>query len=529
MFMSVCDSGDEEEIDDLLEKGANINTTTIDGVTALHQAVIDGKLDTIKLLLDKGADINAQDYEGWTPLHAAVCCGSLPIVKLLCEKDADLTLVNSDKELAVDLAEDDEIKEYLEEQLKERNIDAEECRDREFNTMMRDCTEWIRCGKYLDKPHPRTGATALHVAASKGYNQLIGMLIRAGANVHAKDMEGWTPLHAAAHWGEKDACRILIENGAKVADKNYADQDVLRVADKSIVEYLEGLQKSVEKAPVKTGSVHISQSASHVLQPTTNTPPAQLKRSSVPRLSTDEKINIKKKDEHDENLSLALGIDVPSIRSPSTPPPISSPSPVALTALKFDSPERSSSPPPPKKPTLDNDPAGVPESGNVIFKSYRQEKCESGSSLSSQQSNPSVVAVLPAPRVTNQESVSYSSNSSIAKSGSSSSASSSTSSVARISTAQPASPSMTAAILATQKLPPAPISRTPRVIQIATTSERKAPMGEEEDLEEEEEEDEQLNTGSGVSSIRDYSRSITKDVSFQWSGTKSIFFSKRKQ
>lgn len=37
MFLSACVSGDEDEVEDLLEKGANINTCTIDGVTALHQ------------------------------------------------------------------------------------------------------------------------------------------------------------------------------------------------------------------------------------------------------------------------------------------------------------------------------------------------------------------------------------------------------------------------------------------------------------------------------------------------------------
>lgn len=33
-------SGDEEEIEDLLDKGADINWTNIDGVTALHQVNI---------------------------------------------------------------------------------------------------------------------------------------------------------------------------------------------------------------------------------------------------------------------------------------------------------------------------------------------------------------------------------------------------------------------------------------------------------------------------------------------------------
>lgn len=61
--------------------------------------------------------------------------------------------------------------------------------------------------------------------------------------MHAKDFEGWTPLHAAAHWSEKEACRILMEHKAKLSELTVTGQDVLRVADPSIVEYLEGLQE----------------------------------------------------------------------------------------------------------------------------------------------------------------------------------------------------------------------------------------------------------------------------------------------
>jgi protein phosphatase 1 regulatory subunit 12A len=127
----------------------------------------------VRFLVNHGSDINAQDNEGWTPLHAAVCCGNILIVKFLCEKGSDITVANSDKELAVDLAEDDEIRAYLEQKLFAKGVTADECRGYEEKTIMRDCMEWIRAGKYLDKPHKKTGATALHVAASKGYNKLI--------------------------------------------------------------------------------------------------------------------------------------------------------------------------------------------------------------------------------------------------------------------------------------------------------------------------------------------------------------------
>ena len=43
----------------------------LSGLTALHQAVLDGNFKAVRLLLKHGANVNQLDEDQWTPLHAA--------------------------------------------------------------------------------------------------------------------------------------------------------------------------------------------------------------------------------------------------------------------------------------------------------------------------------------------------------------------------------------------------------------------------------------------------------------------------
>lgn len=51
------------------------------GMAALHEAVLSGNLDCVKLLVKYGADIHQKDENGWTPLHMACSDGHADIAR----------------------------------------------------------------------------------------------------------------------------------------------------------------------------------------------------------------------------------------------------------------------------------------------------------------------------------------------------------------------------------------------------------------------------------------------------------------
>ncbi|KFP25254.1 Protein phosphatase 1 regulatory subunit 12B, partial [Colius striatus] len=206
-------------------------------------ACIDENLDMVKFLVENGANVNQQDNEGWTPLHAVASCGYLNIAEYLISHGAHVAAVNSEGEVPSDIAEEVAMKDLLLEQVKKQGVDLDLARKEEEQQMLQDARQWLNSGRIEDKKQPRTGATALHVAAAKGYSEVMRLLIQAGFNLNVQDNDGWTPLHAAAHWGVKEACSILAEALCDMDIRNKLGQTPFDVADEGLVEHLEMLQK----------------------------------------------------------------------------------------------------------------------------------------------------------------------------------------------------------------------------------------------------------------------------------------------
>ncbi|GMI07680.1 hypothetical protein TrVE_jg13134 [Triparma verrucosa] len=157
---------DLEMVKEIIQRGCDINTADGNGHTPLHHATFHGICkDTIKLLNDlSGKDgvaklvVDAKDNRGWTPL---MCAAS--------------------------------------------------------NGFIDTCRELINCHANV-KEENLEGRNALHVAAGKGMDKIVKMLLAGPGSslINAQCVRGWTPIFDACLHSHEEIIKMLLKAGAKV-------------------------------------------------------------------------------------------------------------------------------------------------------------------------------------------------------------------------------------------------------------------------------------------------------------------------
>lgn len=74
------------------------------------------------------------------------------------------------------------------------------------------------------------GDTPLHVLCGRGWSEMVGPIVKHGADVNAKGRAGWTPLHFASQQAQIKTARSLVEHGADVNAKTSTGVTPLHVA-----------------------------------------------------------------------------------------------------------------------------------------------------------------------------------------------------------------------------------------------------------------------------------------------------------
>lgn len=228
--------GDFEIVQMLLRAGAAVDAAEAEGTTALHQAVMAGHADVVRLLLDHGADPEIQtDGQGRRVLHTAILSSSRPevsslIVPMLLEEGADADGVDTAGRTPLH---------YLASDWSE--LDSASQAGPEIPGMMVELLAMR--GADVNAAGPG-GDRPLHLSVRHRKRLVTQQLIHAGADVDVQNVSGDTPLHVAVRGQDLDLVKMLLAGGADVSIRNNSQRTAMELAatavtpDREIVEAL---------------------------------------------------------------------------------------------------------------------------------------------------------------------------------------------------------------------------------------------------------------------------------------------------
>lgn len=236
--------GDSGLVNDLLENGAPANSYTrprttirtsyeIVGITPLHVAAQHGHSDVVEVLIKNGANINVKPnrglYKGHTPLYEAAYRNRNHVVKQLLEAGAEVNVKVGGYppvDYAKQLGHTD-----IYHQLTAKgatvsdSIRVEPLHSAVLKNQVSEVRKLVRGGEPVDaKPAegPLKGWTPLHLSAQKGHSDIVKFLLTQGAEVDSLGPGRETPLYNASFHGHLTTTNVLLENGADPDNKtNY--------------------------------------------------------------------------------------------------------------------------------------------------------------------------------------------------------------------------------------------------------------------------------------------------------------------
>jgi ankyrin repeat protein len=220
--------------------GTLLEAKTRDGETPLLVAAKSLRYNTVKLLLELGADIKARTARDESVMHCAIwgrysgdtINGSSykGLLELLSAAGADIHSADRSSgtpfNLAIDLNNVDAVQYLLEkdESFLQPNESGRTVLHKAVLQAAKDVIQLIidRDNSQLNVPDTN-GQTALHLAMFSGSVTAAEVLIKAGANLNARDQKGRSPLYIycaeGGNFGE-DIPKLLLVNGADANLRN---------------------------------------------------------------------------------------------------------------------------------------------------------------------------------------------------------------------------------------------------------------------------------------------------------------------
>ncbi|XP_063447961.1 ankyrin repeat domain-containing protein 50-like [Mytilus trossulus] len=237
-------------IEQLLSKGANINSTDKEGWNPFCYNCETGNSNMVHRLIEFTNDVNTTYKNGKTPLQMAQKCGNNEIICLLKQKGAHQnTIENESHDIQFDTLSSVESISYSSDSETESLPDAKKdvgrlllqaCRHRDedrFPSLLEEAAS-----ENILNISGKKGKTPLMEACRYKDTGKVKLLLEAGASVNKDDMNCWTPLLETCKVGDIEMVQLLLENKAEINKSDDRGYSPLFIAStngsKDIVELL---------------------------------------------------------------------------------------------------------------------------------------------------------------------------------------------------------------------------------------------------------------------------------------------------
>uniref|UniRef100_A0A0G4I3Y5 Uncharacterized protein n=1 Tax=Chromera velia CCMP2878 TaxID=1169474 RepID=A0A0G4I3Y5_9ALVE len=226
-------AGNFQAVNILVKGGAGVMVRDPRGFSALHAASQKGDVQIAKFLLSKGADLTAESETGVRPLALAAYNGARDLVTFFLTKKANLHAKTKDGDTALHLAVSN-AKDLTVKTLLDRGAKVNEPNKNglsplfytvvPFNTAPPGPSDHGEIAKLLVSRGARvnarllTGRTVLLEAAYQGSAEVVSVLLKNGADIHAVDNRGNTALHHAVQMKGMGGSGVELEKRLRIAE-----------------------------------------------------------------------------------------------------------------------------------------------------------------------------------------------------------------------------------------------------------------------------------------------------------------------
>ncbi|XP_027015733.2 ankyrin repeat and EF-hand domain-containing protein 1-like [Tachysurus fulvidraco] len=307
-LLRLVNQKNKEQIEKLVLLGVPdlINLTEPEeGISALHLATVENDLELASFLLSLNAHPDVPDKKGRTAMMLAAERGHVDMVDFLYSNQASVSLVDLEGKglLFYCIGPTDSHKQIMDMVLK-MDVDVNNTSNTGKSVFMFACEHAEMCENFCmrllesgadpDVADPATGCTALmaavtagsvalvkailqkgvdpnkvnknglnsvHIAAAKGYIEMLIFLSAYSADFSITADLGHTALHAAAAAGHAECCRFLFQRGCKMT-KNKQDLLPSQIAKNNGHKAALRVLKDAEQS-LKTGNVAVNEAKLH--------------------------------------------------------------------------------------------------------------------------------------------------------------------------------------------------------------------------------------------------------------------------